>query len=101
MPLKNVSEGSAGLPVYPIVIKLKSNLPIFEVRGAWGIKNLVGSEYQYLRLNANISQNARIPRWGKINYILYGGNIFTDESLPFMLLEMHPGNEIYYYNKQC
>jgi len=81
-------------------VKLKSNLPIFEVRAAWGIKDLLKSDYQYLRLNVNISQSTRIPRWGKLNYLLYGGNIFTDESLPFMLLEMHPGNEIYYYNKQ-
>ena len=81
-------------------VKLKSNLPIFEVRGAWGIKNVFQSNYQYLRLNANISQSVRIPRWGKLNYMVYGGKIFTDESLPFMLLETHPGNEIYYYNKQ-
>lgn len=81
-------------------IKLKSNLPVFEVRGAWSIQNLFLSDYQYLRLGANISQTARIPRWGKLNYMVYGGKILTDEALPFMLLEMHPGNEIYYYNKQ-
>ena len=81
-------------------VKLKSNLPIFEVRGAWAVQNLLKSNYQYLRLGANISQTTRIPRWGKLNFIIYGGKIFTDESLPFMLLEMHPGNEIYYYNKQ-
>ncbi len=81
-------------------IKLKSNLPVFEVRGAWGIQNLFNSDYQYFRLGASITQTARIPRWGKINYMIYGGKIFTDQSLPFMLLEMHPGNEIYYYNKQ-
>ena len=82
------------------VLKLKNNQPKFEVRGAWGIKNLLGSDYQYFRFNASISQTTRIPRWGKLNYILYSGKILTDESLPFMLLEMHPGNEIYYYNKQ-
>ncbi len=81
-------------------VKLKSNLPVFEIRGALGIQNLLGSDYQYFRLGANITQTARIPRWGKINYMIYGGNIFTGQSLPFMLLEMHPGNEIYYYNKQ-
>ena len=81
-------------------VKLKSNLPIFEVRGAWAVQNLLKSNYQYLRLGANISQTTRIPRWGKLNFMVYGGKIFTDESLPFMLLEMHPGNEIYYYNKQ-
>ena len=32
--------------------------------------------------------------------MLYAGQIFTDEALPFMLTEIHPGNEIYYYNKQ-
>lgn len=81
-------------------VKLKSNMPIFEVRGAWSIKGIFGSEYQFLRAGVNISQTTRIPRWGKINYMLYGGNIFTKQSLPFMLLEMHPGNEVYYYNRQ-
>ena len=81
-------------------VKLKSNQPVFEIRSAWSVKNVLGSQYQYLRLGGNITQTTRIPRWGKINYMLYGGNIFTDESLPFMLLETHPGNEIYYYNKQ-
>ena len=81
-------------------VKLKTNLPIFELRSAWGIQDLLGSQYQYTRLGVNISQSTRIPRWGKLNYLLYAGQIFTDEALPFMLTEIHPGNEIYYYNKQ-
>ena len=81
-------------------IKLKSNLPVMELRGALGVKDLFSSGYQYLRLGANITQTTRLPRWGKINYLLYTGKIFSGESLPFMLLEIHPGNEIYYYNKQ-
>ncbi|MES2006275.1 MAG: DUF5686 family protein [Bacteroidota bacterium] len=81
-------------------IKLKSNLPIFETRAAWGIQNLFKSDYQYLRTGGNISQAVRIPRWGKLNYMVYGGYIFAKDPLPFMLLEIHPGNEIYYYNKQ-
>lgn len=81
-------------------VKLKSNLPVFEVRGAWGIQDLLGSDYQFLRLGANISQTTRIPRWGKISYMVYGGKVITQDALPFMLLETHPGNEIFYYNKQ-
>ncbi len=81
-------------------VKLKSNLPVFEVRAAWAVHDLFQSDYQYLRLNANITHTTRIPRWGKVSYMVYGGKIITDEALPFMLLEMHPGNEIYYYNKQ-
>ncbi len=81
-------------------IKLKSNQPVFEVRAAWGIDNVFESDYRYLRVGTNITQSTRIPRWGRINYMVYAGKIYTKESLPFMLLEMHPGNEIYYYNKQ-
>ncbi len=81
-------------------VKLKSNLPAFELRTAWGIKNFLQSDYNYIRTNANITQNTRIPGWGKLTYMVYGGKIFTGQSLPFMLLEIHPGNEIYYYNKQ-
>lgn len=81
-------------------IKLKSNLPVFEARAAVGIQNLFNSDYQYTRLGANITQTTRIPRWGKVNYMIYGGGIIAQEPLPFMLLEIHPGNEVYYYNKQ-
>ncbi|MEO7531803.1 MAG: DUF5686 family protein, partial [Sediminibacterium sp.] len=81
-------------------IKLKGNLPVFEVRAALSMQNLFQSNYQYVRLGANITHNTRIPRWGKINYMVYGGNIFSQDALPFMLLEIHPGNEVYYYNKQ-
>ncbi|WP_219924934.1 hypothetical protein, partial [Halomonas sp. ND22Bw] len=31
---------------------------------------------------------------------VYAGKIFADK-LPFMLLQVHPGNETYYYNKEA
>jgi hypothetical protein len=94
------APGERTLSRHRKTITLKSNLPVFELRPAWGVKNVLGSDYQYLRLSANITEQVRIPRWGKLSYMLYGGKIYTDEALPFMLLEIHPGNEIYYYNKQ-
>ncbi|MBV9986706.1 MAG: carboxypeptidase-like regulatory domain-containing protein [Chitinophagaceae bacterium] len=80
--------------------KLKTNHPIYELRGATAISGAWGSNYRYDRISANITHSLRIPRWGKINYMVYAGKIFSSEPLPFMLLEIHPGNEIYYYNKQ-
>ncbi|NCT93728.1 MAG: carboxypeptidase-like regulatory domain-containing protein [Chitinophagaceae bacterium] len=80
--------------------RIRSSLPVLELRAAFSSDGLLGSEYAYERVGMNISQNFRIPRWGKLNYMLYGGKIFTNEGLPFMLMEIHPGNEIYYYNKQ-
>ncbi|WP_176112975.1 DUF5686 and carboxypeptidase-like regulatory domain-containing protein [Sediminibacterium ginsengisoli] len=82
-------------------MKLKSHQPVFEARLAMGVRNLFASNYEYKRVSANITQSTRIPGWGKINYMLYGGKVFTNEPLPFMLLETHPGNEIYYYNRQA
>ena len=82
-------------------IQVKGNQPVFVLRTALGIENFLGSNYQYIRTGLQISQNARIPRWGKLNYMVYGGKIFADQGLPFMLLENHPGNEVYYYSKQA
>lgn len=81
-------------------IKLKSSQPVLDLRVAKATRNIVGSDYSYVRTWGSITQTARIPRWGKLNYMIYAGKIFTNDMLPFMLLEIHPGNEIYYYNKQ-
>ena len=81
-------------------LKIKSNLPAFEVLGSFGIEDVWGSNYKYFRLGVAMYQTTRLPRWGKLNYRIYGGQVFSNEALPFMLLEIHPGNEIYYYNKQ-
>jgi hypothetical protein len=80
--------------------KLKTNHPVYELRAVMGVPNVLGSNYKYERIGANITHTVRIPRWGKLNYMVYAGKIFTNEALPFMLLEIHPGNEIYYYNRQ-
>lgn len=43
--------------------KLKTNHPIYELRAAFGVPQVWGSNYQYQRLSANISHVLRIPRW--------------------------------------
>ena len=78
--------------------KLRSKLPVLELNYAIAVPNIFKSEYQYHKLNASISQTFRVPGWGQMNYMAYGGKTFG-EKIPFMMLEVHPGNEIYYYNK--
>lgn len=78
--------------------RIKSNLPVFEVELAAAVPGVLQSEYTYQKTTANISQTFRIPRWGQISYMGYAGKIFGNY-IPFMMLEVHPGNEIYYYNK--
>ncbi|NCI47009.1 DUF5686 and carboxypeptidase-like regulatory domain-containing protein [Sediminibacterium soli] len=80
--------------------KLKTNHPVYELRTVLGVPGAWSSNYRYERVAANITHSFRIPRWGKVNYMAYAGKVYSQESLPFMLLEIHPGNEIYYYNRQ-
>ncbi|MEP6748947.1 MAG: DUF5686 family protein [Bacteroidota bacterium] len=106
---KDVTSGEAGLKLryapgekkietHRKNIKLHGNNPVFEFRYAQGIKGLLNGQYNYEKLHGIISQKFRLHGWGSINYQAYGGKIFS-QALPFMLLELHPGNEIYYYSK--
>lgn len=79
-------------------IRFKGNKPIIELNINQGIPGLVDSRYNYTKLSASISQRFRIPNFGLINYNVYGGKIYGD-SIPFMLLELHPGNEVFVYNR--
>ncbi|MEI7589004.1 MAG: DUF5686 family protein [Chitinophagia bacterium] len=80
------------------VIRFKGSKPIFELRVSEGFKGLFGSAYQYTKIHAGMEQKVRIPNFGVLTYNAYAGKIYGD-SLPFMLLELHPGNEVYMYNK--
>jgi hypothetical protein len=79
-------------------IRFKGSKPIYELRYTEGFKGLLGSGYDYKKVHAAISQKVRVPNFGVITYNAYAGKIYGD-SLPFMLLELHPGNEVYVYNR--
>lgn len=81
-------------------IRLQSRNPVFEARYTMGVQGLFGGQYQYRKVNVSVSQHLSFPGWGKVDYQVYGGKIWS-EALPFMLLELHPGNETYYYSKQA
>jgi hypothetical protein len=81
-------------------LRLNDDRPVLEMGLHAGIPNFLESGYRYQKVEMAISQSFRIPRWGNVNYRVYGGRVFGDP-LPFMLLEVHPGNEIYYYNKNA
>ncbi|MBL7727657.1 MAG: carboxypeptidase-like regulatory domain-containing protein [Dinghuibacter sp.] len=76
---------------------LGSNYPIVEMKFSHGFKNVFGSAYQYNKLSASVSDYMKISPYGTLTYNVFGGKVFGD--LPYMLLEMHPGNEIFYYDK--
>lgn len=78
--------------------KLKSKLPVLDLQLAAGVPDVLRSEYQYQKIHFSAEQTFRLRGFGQINYTAYAGKIIGD-NIPFMLLEMHSGNEIYYYNR--
>lgn len=77
-------------------ISLGSDYPIMEFDFAAGLKGILKSDYNYQRIGMSISDHLSIPPIGTLYYNLFGGKIFG--TLPYPLLEIHPGNEIYYYD---
>ncbi len=76
---------------------LGSPYPITEFRFSKGISGVLNSNYNYSKVYLSISDYIKIAPLGSLYYNFFGGKIFG--TLPYMLLEVHPGNEIYYYNK--
>jgi hypothetical protein len=76
---------------------LGSPYPITEIKYTKGFSGILRSNYDYHKLTASVHDYQKVSHYGELYYNIYGGKIWG--TLPFMLLEMHPGNEIYYYNK--
>ncbi len=70
--------------------------PEFNLGITSGIKGFLGGQYNYLRLNLNISQKVLLNPFGYTDYFLQGGKIWGD--VPFPLMKIHEGNETYAFD---
>ena len=73
---------------------LGTKIPILQVQYNAGIKGLAGSQYNYHKVITNIIDRVRLQPLGYTDYTLEYGKIFGSP-LPYILLELHPGNESY------
>ncbi|MCW3117875.1 MAG: hypothetical protein JWM28_1957 [Chitinophagaceae bacterium] len=76
---------------------LGSPYPIGEIYVSRGIAGVFKSNYNYTKVSASISDYVKIPPYGNLSFQVYGGKTFG--TLPYVLLDIAPGNELYYYNK--
>ncbi len=76
---------------------LGSAYPIPEIEFTQGIKGLLNSQYSYQKIKANVSTAVSIAPYGKIAFNVFAGKVYG--TLPYMMLEVHPGNEVHFYNK--
>ncbi|PZX61401.1 DUF5686 family protein [Hydrotalea sandarakina] len=76
---------------------LGSDYPIVLFNYVHGFPGVLHSSYTYDKVSLSVSDNLKIAPFGYLYYNLYGGKIFG--TAPYQFLEIHPGNEQYYYNK--
>jgi hypothetical protein len=76
---------------------LGSPYPIGDIYVSRGIAGVLKSNYNYTKVSASISDYIKIPPLGSISFQVYGGKTFG--TLPYVLLDIAPGNELHYYNK--
>jgi hypothetical protein len=80
-------------------ISLGSVYPIVDLRLTRGISGIGKSGYNYSRASVSVSDYANVAPLGNIYYNVFGGRTYG--KLPYMLLDVAPGNEIYYYNRSA
>jgi hypothetical protein len=76
---------------------LGSDLPIVELTYTKGWPGVLRSSYNYSKLDFTISDWRNISPYGNLYYNFFAGKIFG--TVPFPFLEIHPGNEVYFYNQ--
>lgn len=76
---------------------LGSPYPIVELKLTKGLSGVQNSSYDYTKISGGISNTRKIPPFGNLYFNVFGGKTFG--TLPYMMLDVAPGNEIYYYNR--
>ena len=76
---------------------LGSPYPIVEMKFTKGIPGVLKSSYSYHKFSASVSNYSNIPPLGSFYFNVFAGKTFG--RLPYLFLDIAPGNEIYYYNK--
>lgn len=74
-----------------------SDYPIVGVDLFMGVKGLFKNDYEFYRLEGNISYNFPVSPLGKSYMVLSGGKIFG--KVPYPLLKLHEGNATYFYDQ--
>jgi Family of unknown function (DUF5686)/CarboxypepD_reg-like domain len=78
-------------------VDLGSKYPIVDLEVTAGVKNVINSAYNYQKARFAVTESINIPPLGHLYYNVFCGKYFG--TLPYPLLEIHPGNEYEYYNQ--
>ncbi len=72
-----------------------SKYPILSLKGIFGVKGILGSQYDYQKVEFRIEHNRNVGVLGRLNYHVTAGYIFGQTAYPF--LKVHEGNQSYWF----
>jgi hypothetical protein len=81
-------------------ISLGSKYPIVAIRFSQGISGIAGSAYNFSRIETYLTDVVQLNPVGALDFRLSAGKIWG-QPLPYLLLEIHEGNETYFVNKHA
>lgn len=80
-------------------LSLGSKYPIISLEYTLGVKGVLESQFDFHKVRLGIKHWFYTSPVGWVEYELEVGKVFSAGPLPYLLLEVHPGNEAYFYNK--
>lgn len=76
---------------------LGSKHPIISLTHTWGLRDVIGSEYNFHRLDFVWDHRPRVGMFGRVQYSIYAGKIFG--TVPYPFLQIHQGNQTFYLQR--
>lgn len=80
-------------------ISLGTEYPILELSLGFGLKDVLGGDYDYTKAVLSLSDNIKLGTFGRTNIKLQAGKYWG--TLPFPVLEIHNGNETYFFDNSA
>ncbi|CAN5510304.1 DUF5686 family protein [soil metagenome] len=77
-------------------VSIGSDYPVLQVIYAHGLKGFLDGGFTYDKLTIKVDDRIKLPPFGYTYYIVAAGH--TWGNVPYPLLELHPGNETYFYD---
>jgi len=74
-------------------IPVINKYPVFTLRANFGVKGLLGGEYNYQRVTGNVYKHFYLSQLGYTDVVLEGGYVFS--KVPYALLDIHRANQSY------
>jgi hypothetical protein len=78
-------------------MSLGSRFPIISLTHTWGIRDVLGSEYNFHRLDFVWTHRPKVGNLGKLDYSIYAGKVFG--TVPYTFLNIHQGNQTWYLQR--